>query len=369
MSYIQKQLQHAVDELVESGAERGVQVSVYRHGRPLAEVVAGVADPETGREVLPGTPFYNFSIGKGATATVAHVGVERGWFGPAGYDTRVVELWPEFGAHGKGEVTLRHILTHSAGVPGVPAGTTVADVCDWDTMCAGIAACEPWWAPGTAVGYHAYTFGYLVGELVRRATGRGIGQVLREEITAPLGVADELWFGMPEAEQLRLARLEDGPSGDFDMSQLPEDMPMLKASPVHLFPSADFGNRPDVLAADIPAGAKTSARAIARMYAALLDEVDGVRLLSPDRTREATTLTAGGTDQVFGNESRWGLGYSIGLPDGATEGAGTVFGMGGAGGSWAGADTATGTSWAITKNVLSADFATANRLTEIIRAA
>ncbi|MFF0743903.1 serine hydrolase domain-containing protein [Streptomyces sp. NPDC004111] len=366
---MQKQLQHTCDELVGSGAERGIQVSVYRHGEPVAEVVAGVADPATGRAVLPDTPFYNYSIGKGATATVAHLCVERGWFGPAGYETRVAELWPEFAAHGKEAVTLRHVLTHSAGVPGVPAGTTVADVCDWDTMCAGLADAEPWWQPGTAVGYHAYTFGYLVGELVRRATGRGIAQVLREEITAPLGVADELFFGMPEDQQPRLARLEDGPAGDFDMSTLPADLPMFRAAPMALLPTAALGNRPDMLGADVPAGAKTSARAIARMYAALLDEVDGVRLLPPARTREATARAASGPDQVFGNESTWALGYALGLPVPEGDSTETVFGMGGAGGSWAGADTATGTAWAVTKNVLSQDFGTANRLTGIVRAA
>src|SRR3712207_266681 len=112
MNDIQKQVQTAIDDLVESGAERGLQVAVYRHGEPVADAVAGVADPESEREVTSETPFYCYSVGKGATATVARILVERGYFG---YDTRVVELWPEFGAHGKEAATVRHVLTHTVG--------------------------------------------------------------------------------------------------------------------------------------------------------------------------------------------------------------------------------------------------------------
>ncbi|MDF2709975.1 MAG: serine hydrolase, partial [Nonomuraea muscovyensis] len=205
MSDLQKQVQEAADELVASGRERGLQVAVYRGGEQVVDVVAGVADPGTGRPVTSATPFYNFSIGKGATATVAHVLVERGLFG---YDTPVAELWPEFGAHGKGGVTVRHVLAHTAGVPGVPLDTTPEDVCDWGTMVAALENAEPWWEPGAKMGYHAYTFGFLVGEIVRRVTGKPVSQVLREEVSGPLGVADELYFGMPAAEHHRLAVLE-----------------------------------------------------------------------------------------------------------------------------------------------------------------
>src|SRR5687768_15687905 len=133
MSELQKHVQTAIDQLVESDAEQGVQVAVYRDGRQIVDAVAGLADPRTGRPVTSATPFYNFSIGKGATATVAHVLVERGLFG---YDTPVVELWPEFGAHGKEGVTVRHVLSHSAGLPGVPLDSTPQDMCDWDKMVA-----------------------------------------------------------------------------------------------------------------------------------------------------------------------------------------------------------------------------------------
>ncbi len=159
MKDLQQQVQEAIDELVESGAERGLQAAVYRRGDLVVDAVAGVADHETGRAVTSDTPFYCYSVGKGATSTVAHVLVERGLFE---YDTPIVELWPEFGAHGKETATVRHVLTHTVGVPGIPEDTTPEDLCDWQKMCGVIADAEPWWEPGTQVAYHAYPFGYIV---------------------------------------------------------------------------------------------------------------------------------------------------------------------------------------------------------------
>jgi len=357
----QERVQDALDQLVEAGTERGVQVAVYHGPNLVVDAVAGIADPATGRPVTSDTPFYNFSIGKGAASAVAHILAERGLFG---YDTPVVELWPEFGAHGKQSVTVRHVLNHSAGVPGIPLDTTVEDLCNWDKICEAIAAEELWWEPGTKVGYHAYTFGYIVGEIVRRATGKRISEVLREEVSGPLGEADEIYFGMPESEHHRLARLEDAPSAG-PMPEMPPDLPMFKAGPMWTVPSAQLGNRTDILRADIPAGGKTSARAIARMYAALLNEVDGVRLISPERLHEATALSASGIDQVFGNPSTWALGFALGGL-GTPQDSNTTFGVGGFGGSFACADTATGISFALTKNRLSPDFSTVTQLRQLV---
>src|SRR5262245_4739843 len=344
MSELQGQIQDAMDELVGSGAERGLQVAVYRHGDLVVDAVAGVADPATGRPVTSGTPFYSYSVGKGVTATVAHVLVERGAFG---YDTRIAELWPEFGAKGKEAATVRHALTHTVGVPGVPADTTPEDLCDWDKMCAAIADAEPWWEPGTKTGYHALTYGYIVGEIIRRATGKPISRVLLEDVATPLGVERELFFGVPASEQGRLARLEDQEGTAEFIASMPKDSPFFAAAPLAVFPTADFGNRPDVLGADIPAGCKNSARAVARMYAALMGEVDGIRLISADRLRQVSTVSASGVDQVAGNEAAWGLGFGIGGlgPDGS-------FGMAGAGGSHAYGHAGTGVAFALAKNRL-----------------
>ena len=363
ISDAQKQVQSAIDQSVHAGTERGLQVAVYRGADLVVDAVAGIADAESGHPVTPDTPFYNFSVGKGAASTVVHVLAERGLFT---YDTPVVELWPEFGAHGKQSVTVRQVLNHTAGVPGIPLDTTLEDLCNWEKMCAAIADEELWWEPGTKVGYHAYTFGYIVGEIVRRATGKRISQVLREDVGGPLGVADEIYFGMPESEHHRLARLEDAPNAGGPMPEMPPDLPMFKAGPMSTFPNAYLGNRTDVLGADIPAGGKVSARAIARMYAALMTEVDGIRLISAKRLREATAVSSSGMDQVFGNPTTWGLGYSVGGL-GTAQDSKTVFGVGGVGGSFACGDTATGIAFAVTKNRLAMDFSTATQLSDIVR--
>ncbi|HTF40641.1 MAG TPA: serine hydrolase domain-containing protein, partial [Propionibacteriaceae bacterium] len=226
---IQEQVQETLDELVASGAELGVQVVAYRDGVKVVDTVAGVAAPD-GSPVTAGTVFYNFSVGKGAMSTLVHQEVDRGAFR---YDTPVVELWPEFGAHGKENVTVRHVLTHTAGLPGIPLESTTSDISTWDTMIRALEIAELWWEPGTKIGYHAYTFGYLAGEIVRRSTGRPLAEVLRERIAAPLGFPDELFFGMPEDKRGSLATLVDAPSEvDWSTMQLPEDLPMFRAAPM-----------------------------------------------------------------------------------------------------------------------------------------
>ncbi|MGW9209382.1 serine hydrolase domain-containing protein [Embleya sp. NPDC055664] len=344
---MQKVVQQAIDRLVESGAELGIQVAVYRHGELVVDAVAGVADPDGDRPVTSDMPFYSASTGKGVTATVVHVLADRG---ALDYDTPIVEFWPEFGAHGKDEATIRHALTHSVGVPAVPADLTVRDLADWEGMCALIAGSKPWWEPGTKTGYHAMTWGFVMGEIVRRAAGAPISQVLRQEVAAPLGIADELFFGVPESELGRLARLEDAPGSAAMMAALPADMPMFKATPLAVTPSAEYGNNPVVLTSEIPSGGTMSARAVARMYAALLGEVDGVRLVSAARLREISALATADVDRMVGFPVPRALGYNLGRPGAAPEQTPGVFGMPGMGGSAAYADTETGISFALTKN-------------------
>ena len=362
---VQKDVQKAIDEMVESGAERGLQVAVYHAGELVVDAVAGVADPSTGRPYASGTPVYCYSVVKAAASTLIHMLVEQGKFG---YDTPVANMWPEFGARGKQAVTVRQVLNHTAGVPGIPLTTTIEDLCNWEKMCTAIADSELWWEPGTKIGYHAYTFGYIVGETVRRVTGKPITQVLREELSGPLGVEKELYFGMPVAEQSRLAVLEDAPlPPGFQMPEMPPDLPMSKAAPMSLMPNAAFGNREDTLAADIPAGGKTSSRAIARMYAALLGQIKGVRLISPERLREATAVSFTGLDEIFGMPTTWAMGYAIGATGATPEESKTQFGVGGVGGSFAYGDTATGIAFALTKNRLAQDFSAAAKIYQVVR--
>jgi CubicO group peptidase (beta-lactamase class C family) len=357
---VQQQVQEAIDQLVESGAERGLQVAVYRHGEQVVDAVAGVADPATGRPVTPDTPFFSYSIGKGVASTIVHVLAERGVLD---YDTRIVELWPEFGAHGKESATIRHALSQSVGVPGLPPGLTVEDLCDWDKMCAIITDAELWWEPGTKIGYHAITWGYIVGEIIRRATGKPIPEVLREEVARPLGVEDELFFAVPASEQGRLAQLEDAASDEEMFGELPEDSPIFKLGPSL---TAEHANRADVRSANILAGGTVTARAVSRKYAALLGEVDGVRLISPERLREVSAVAMSGTDQIFGFPTSWGLGYALGQFMSNAHETQHVFGVGGIGGSHAYADTKTGTTFALTKNWLIPSFDTAEQVAGIV---
>lgn len=364
MSDLQDRVQVTIDRLVESGSEVGVQVAVYGHGELLVDAVAGTADPQTARPVTSDTLFYSTSVGKGVTATVAHVLVERGLFE---YDTRVAELWPEFAVNGKDQITVGHVLSHTAGIPGVPADLTPEDLCDWAKMCALIADATPWWEPGTKVGYHALTFGYLVGEVVRRSTGKAISEVLREQVAGPLGVANELFFGVPRADLGRVAHLEEAPGNVELRASLPPDLPMFKAVPFAVLPSAEFGNRADVLTSDIPAGGTMTARAVARMYAALLDEVDGVRLIPAERLPELTTVQVADVDQVVGFPTARTLGFTPGRPGPNPQANPTAFGMPGSGGTVAYTDTATALSFALTKNVVSAgEFSSADRVADVI---
>jgi CubicO group peptidase (beta-lactamase class C family) len=155
---LQEPVQAALDALIASGKEAGLQVTVLHGGHVVADAVAGIADPSTGAPVEPGTLFFATSAGKGVASSVAHVVAENG---ELDYEHRVADVWPEFGAHGKDRVTVRDVLVHAVGVPGLWPDITPADLGQWDRVCAFLAAQRPWWEPGTETGYHALTFGYV----------------------------------------------------------------------------------------------------------------------------------------------------------------------------------------------------------------
>ena len=182
---------------------------MYTRGRLIADAVSGQADPAAGTAVSSGTLFFAVSAAKGVAATLAHVLAESG---ELDYDLRLASIWPGFASEGKERITVRHVLAHTAGLPGLPAGTTVAQLCDWEHMCAVLAAATPWWEPGTKFGYHALTFGFLLGETLRRLTGRTISELLRDTVTGPLGLADEVCFAVPPRLLPRMARRPAGRS-------------------------------------------------------------------------------------------------------------------------------------------------------------
>ncbi|MFJ8162061.1 serine hydrolase domain-containing protein [Streptomyces sp. NPDC096136] len=350
-------LQETVDELVASGREAGLQVAAYRDGRPFLEACAGVPGPAT--------PVHSFSLGKGCTATLVHVLAERGLIE---YDAPVARYWPAFAARGKEGVTVRHALTHTAGIPQLPRALTVAELCDWEHMCGVVAGLRPLWEPGTDSGYHGWTYGWILGETVRRITGLTPGQALREYVTGPLGIADELYFGLPADRPARVAPLVEG-GWEAYLAGLPPEAPFVRliAPNRSLWTTASLANRPGYLAADLPACATATARAAARMYAALLGEVDGVRLLPADRVAQATASAVDGRDRMLLRHHAKGLGYFLGLPPAGGDPA--AFGHHGSGGSIAFADRRRRLSFALTRTRLvhPAD-TTATRLADAVRA-
>lgn len=355
MSRIQEKIQRRIDTLVGTGAETGVQVAVYRDGELIVDAVAGTADRATGRPVTAGTPIFSFSTAKNVTATLAHLLVARGFLD---YDSPLTDLWPEFGVHGKATATLRHVLTHTVGLPAMPRDIGPGELPDWSRVCASLATAEPRWRPGAAVGYHSYTFGYLVGELALRATGRRMCELLREWITAPLDIEGQLYFAAPKESLPRLARLEQQAwqrPGDPD-----DDDAILAAWESR--PSADFGNNGKILRADIPSVGIATARGLASMYDAVLHG----KLVDSARLAELSALAFEGTDRVFGTPARMALGFPIGRMGAPEQENSVAFGWPGGGGSYAYADPARGIAFALTKTRLVPNFDTALSITAIL---
>ncbi|MFB9882113.1 serine hydrolase domain-containing protein [Planobispora siamensis] len=353
-------IQAAVDGLVAAGAEVGVQVAVVEKGRVVADVVGGSADSRLGIAVAPDTLFFAASTAKGPASAVAHVLVERG---ELDYDMRAVEVWPEFGAHGKDRVTLRHVLLHTAGVPAPPYDVTFDDLRDWDRMCALLAAAEPWWEPGTRYGYHAQTFGFLLGEIVRRATGRTVSWWLRELVTRPLGIEDEVHFAVPGALLGRVARHEP-PVGT---PPAPEPGSRAdRANPPGIRHDAGTANRPDVLTAESLSFGAMTARGAARIYAALLGHVEGVDLVSPVRRADMAAVHVQGVDEVMGVPSTWAFGFSTYRPGGVQARPGSTFGMIGMNGSAAYADIDSGVAVAVMRNRFDSDMTVISEIDRIL---
>ncbi|GAA2911949.1 serine hydrolase domain-containing protein [Streptosporangium fragile] len=340
--------------------EVGAAVSVYLHGRKVVDLWGGIADPENGRRWERDTLQVVFSTTKGVTATCAHLLAQRG---ELDLDAPVAEYWPEFAANGKDRIPVRWLLTHQAGLPVIDRPITPAQAIAWDPMVTALAAQRPFWEPGTEHGYHAHTYGWLVGEVVRRVTGRSIGTFLAEEIAAPLGL--DLWIGLPETEQHRVSQIItapidlDAPAG-VDLDALPEPMREVMAAytdPTSLtlramtvvMPPLNH-NDPAEQYAEMPStNGICTARALARFYAALIGEVDGHRILSSDTLAAATTERTRGIDRILRTPVRIGTGFGLPTPDMFWYSP-TAFGFPGYGGSLGFADPATGLAFGYVMN-------------------
>ncbi|HZG66668.1 MAG TPA: serine hydrolase domain-containing protein [Herpetosiphonaceae bacterium] len=337
---LQRRVQQLIDGLVESGEEVGLQVAAYVDGTLVVDAWAGVADEVTGRPVDGDTLFTSWSTTKGFVATCLHILADRG---RVAYDAPVARYWPEFAANGKQAVTVRHALTHTAGIPYLPDGVTPEMMTDWEAMCSAIARHAPLWPPGTMPAYHAWTFGWIIGEIVRRVDGCPIAQFAQEELCRPLGIQD-FYLGIPDAVEARIAPLHQDARHLARSAQL-DDLGR-RVMPPHVT-SAAFVNRPDVRRASIPGGGGImNARAIARHYAMLAGYgmLDGVRILSPERI-----------DIIRASRGDW-LGYMRGGRGGvlAMGRSGGAFGHSGNGGSLGFADPERKLSFGLTKNLMKA---------------
>jgi len=366
MADINERVREALEELIASGVESGLQVAAYHHGELVVDAWAGLADVESGRPVDGGTLFTSFSCTKGVTATAIHILVERGVLS---YDEPIANHWPEFAQRGKQYATMRHALTHRVGVPHMPDGVTPESMSDWDGMCEAIAALEPLWEPGARTGYHAYTFGWILGEVIRRADGRPISQFVQEEICGPLGL-DGIHLGIDDATEPRVATLVDGPR-PADAPAAPPDALITRAIPPAVGILAEPYNNPVVRRAALPAhGGLMNARSLARMYAALGagGELDGVRILPVDRVRTATRLQTDDLDLAIQQPVRKALGY---FRSGAISAMGprtTAFGHPGAGGAIGFADPEHEFAFALTKSSLVAGVEPGTSAAEVIGA-
>lgn len=267
-----------IEDEIAQGREIGVQVAGYVDGELVVDCWAGLADREAGTPVGPDTLFNTFSVTKAVAATALHVQVEKGL---VDYDAPVVRYWPEYGAAGKEETKVGDLVTHRSGVPQMPAGMTPERMADWNWMVDQIAALAPMAPPGSQAMYQAMTFGWLVGEVVRRSDpqGRSFGAFVREEVGAPLGAPD-LWIGLPDAELPRVARLYD----DRPPSDPSTRGPLYSAAaPLAVDLTPQVFEQPIVRAAEVPGvGGIFTARSEARLWAMLAcgGTLDGTRLLS-----------------------------------------------------------------------------------------
>jgi len=346
-------LQPLLDRLVEEGTELGIQVAVYHQGQLCINAVAGLADRSTLTAVTQDTLFPVFSVTKGIASTVIHRLTDRGVLD---YDRPLADLWPEFAAHGKDTITLRDALSHAAGIPQMPEETSLEDLMDWDLMCSQIAALTPLWTPGTRIDYHPITFGWMIGEVARRATGKPFGQLLDEEIRQPLGVTD-IYIGSDEFIGKPIAVLEDDPEVFAEPVIPPPGTP--ETVPARFGSLASLMNRPVAQAACVPAtSGLMSARAMARHYAALLDH----SLLSAERLQIAAVRQKPRNPAGEYLTDR-GLGYRLGeSPAGSM-----TIGHGGHGGTNTYADPTNQIALAVNKNRLNSGESTNLIIEEIYR--
>ncbi len=332
----------------------GAACCIHVHGEPVVDVWAGDADRDAGRPWDRDTIVIVFSSTKGVTAVAANQLIERGLLDPS---EPVARYWPEFAANGKDAITVEWVLSHRAGVAALDApDLTLEDVAAWDPVIDAIAAQAPTWEPGTAHGYHARTYGWIAGELVRRTTGMTAGEYIAAEIAGPLGL--DLFVGLPEQEDARTARLSPVVFDDPELARVAEAvlsdqstlMGRVMSGPAGLFAYDDRWNSRLLRSAEMPSSnGHADARSLSRMYAACIGEIGGTRLLAPETVAAATVPRSTGKDLVIGQPLHFGLGFSL-PPSIGVEPGPRSFGHSGAGGSLGFADPDRGLAFGYVMN-------------------
>jgi len=353
-----------VFEQVLADGAGGAAACVYHSGSKVVDLWGGSRNPG-GDPWEQDTLAVSFSTTKGVTATALHMCVDRGL---VDYDDPVAKHWPGFARNGKEGITVRHLLCHEAGLYDVASLLETSEqLLDWDAMVAALECAKPAHEPGTENGYHAITFGYLVGEVVRRASGTGITEFVRSQIAEPLGL-DGCYVGLPRSELGRVSTLIPPPGedptklgsgeGTGPLAAMAESLgieisPEVIAGALGTAHTMQVMLDPESLLHPIPAANGCfTARSLARMYAALAagGELDGVRLLSPETLARATEVQNTRPDKVIIFPLHWRLGYHLVFTSAGTSEHG--FGHNGYGGSGAWADPDRQLSAALTLNGL-----------------
>ena len=303
----------------EGAEEVGAAVAIFHRGEQVVDLWGGTRTAPDGSEVPydDSTLQLVFSTTKGVTAVAVAMCAQRGLID---YHEKVATYWPEFAAHGKGDATVAQLLSHQCGLFSVDGPITLEEALDWDTVTSRLADTAPGWPIGSGHGYHALTYGWLAGELIRRTDGRTPGEFVRDEISGPLGI--DLWIGLPESEEHRVAPLVGRPlsteASDPAIKAMleqfigPDTRGGRALSLNGAFSVEGAFNRRDVHAAQIPAAnGITNATALATMYAATLQPINGVQLLD-DEVRDVarTTLTPSGeADLCLIMPTTFGMGF------------------------------------------------------------
>jgi len=360
--------------------EVGAACAVYHRGRLVVDLYAGVADARTNRPWGPQTLAVVFSVGKGLMTLCAYLAHQRGLLD---FDAPVVSVWPEFGANGKEQTTIRDLFCHRAGLAALDTDLTLDDLAEWTPVNRAIEEQKPLWQPGTDFAYHALTFGWLTGEVLRRVTGLSPHDLLAEYLTTPLGA--DAWIGLPTEEEPRVAFHLPRPQVDDpayeQFVQLAMGLPaVIRAlslggalAPTLIDGSDRDFNAPAVHALQIPAAnAITSAASLARIYAAAVSSVDGrPPLLSAESVADATTLRSSGPGwpgALTRPGIRFGTGFMInGIPYLPLL-SGSSFGHDGASGSlgFADADAEIGFGY-VNNRFAGSEDGRASRLTPAVR--